>query len=102
MSPSFLRRPIRRNGWLVGVIGVCLLAGRPATGPADQPPRIDVAGQPLAANVRRVLEALELLGRPPDPELAQRLTAAATAEDAGRLQELLDAHVLCVVTINPE
>jgi predicted amidohydrolase len=31
---------------------------------ADPPPRIDVAGQPLAANVRRVLEALDLLGRP--------------------------------------
>ncbi|HTK75296.1 MAG TPA: CehA/McbA family metallohydrolase, partial [Gemmataceae bacterium] len=61
-----------------------------------------MAGQPLAANVRRVLDALDLLGRPLDADLTKRLNDAVTAEDAGRLQELLDPHLLCVVTVNPE
>src|SRR5262245_21893552 len=76
-----------------------LLLTWPAVGLAQSPPRIDVAGQPLAANVRRVLDALELLGRPLDPELTKRLNAAVTAENAGRLQELLDPHVLSIVTV---
>src|SRR5262245_37509418 len=79
-----------------------LLLAFPAAGRADPPPRIEVAGQPLAANVRRVLDALELLGRPLDPDLTKRLNAAVTAEDARRLQDLLDPRVLCVVTVNPE
>jgi hypothetical protein len=69
---------------------------------ADPPPRIDVAGQPLAANVRRVLDALELLGRPLNGDLTKRLNAAVVAEDAGQLQGLLDPQVLCIVTVNPE
>src|SRR5688500_7429355 len=100
MSPSD-RRP-RRGAWAIALTGACLLAAPPADGRADPPPRIDVAGQPLAANVSRVLDALDLLGRTPDAGLTQRLKAAVAAEDAGRLQELLDPHLLCVVTINPE
>jgi hypothetical protein len=74
----------------------------PATAGRAAPPPVDVPGQPLAANVRRVLEALELLGRPPDPERMHRLEAAIAGEDAGRLQELLDPLTLCMVMINPE
>src|SRR5438128_12131835 len=55
-------RPRRRPEG--ALIAAALLIVGPAIERADSPPRIDVAGQPLAANVRRVLDALELLGQP--------------------------------------
>ena len=64
--------------------------------------RVPVEGQPLSANITRVLEALEFLGAPLPGETGKGLEAAALAQDADRLQELLDPHVLLVVTINPE
>jgi hypothetical protein len=79
-----------------------LLIACPAIGRADSPPQVDVASQPLAANVRRALDALDLLGRPLDPDLTRRLGTAIVAEDGRHLQELLDPFALCVVTINPE
>jgi hypothetical protein len=69
---------------------------------AGEPPPIDVAGQPLAANVGRVLEAMELLGRPLGANPTKQLRAAIAAEDSDQLQKLLDPLVLCIVTINPE
>ena len=64
---------------------------------------IPVEGQPLAANVERVVRALESLGAPLPAE------TVAAAGEAGRaramptaLQRQLDPHVLLVVTINPE
>src|SRR5206468_8706803 len=62
--------------------------------------RVPVEGQPLSANVTRVLETLQFLGAPLD--IAKELAVAARAQDAERLQELLDPHTLLVVTINPE
>jgi len=62
--------------------------------------RVPVEGQPLSANVTRVLETLQFLGAPLDN--AKELAVAAGALDAERLQELLDPQVLLVVTINPE
>jgi len=68
--------------------------------PADPLPVIAVEGQPLAANARRLLAALELLGAPlTDPE---DLQAAITARDAAQIQRLLDSQVLLIVQINPE
>src|SRR5256885_16021870 len=64
--------------------------------------RVPVEGQPLSANITRVLEALEFLGAPLPGETGKGLEGAALAQDADRLQELLDPHVLLVVTINPE
>src|SRR5205814_9652440 len=64
--------------------------------------RVPVKGQPLSANITRVLEALEFLGAPLPGETSEGLEAAARAQDADRLQELLDPHVLLVVSINPE
>ncbi len=61
-----------------------------------------VDGQPLAANVNRLLEALGTLGAPLPKETADRLAQAGKARDAAQLQQLLDAHVLFVVTLNPE
>lgn len=69
---------------------------------AGDVPMVAVEGQPLAANVGRVVESLQTLGSPLPPELAAALKAAAMARDAKQLQELLDPQVLLVVTINPE
>jgi hypothetical protein len=71
-------------------------------GSADDLPVIPVEGQPLAANVSRVVQALELLGHPLDVELSAQLAAAAKNRDASALQSLLDRQVLLAVAINPE
>ena len=64
--------------------------------------RVAVEGQPLAANIERVLRALESLGSPLPGDLAAALARAGAARDASALQRLLDPHVLLAVTINPE
>ncbi len=69
---------------------------------ADELPVVAVEGQPLAANVGRIVQALELLGRPLDRELATEIAVAAKDRDASRLQSLLDGQVLLAVAINPE
>ena len=61
-----------------------------------------VEGQPLAANIQRLVEALEYLGAPLPAGLRADLTKAGRARDATTLQELLDARVLLTVHINPE
>ncbi len=61
-----------------------------------------VEAQPLAANIERLLGALEYLGAPLPDGLRADLTKAGRARDATRLQELLDARVLLTVHINPE
>src|SRR5437762_4194289 len=68
----------------------------------DTLPVISVEGQPLAANVRRVIQALEQLGHSLPAEATADLLSAAKARDHARLQSLLDRHVLLVVAINPE
>jgi hypothetical protein len=55
--------------------------------------------QPLAANVERVAQAFEFLGAPLDSDVLKNLRAASN--DSGRIQQLLDAQTLLVVTINP-
>jgi hypothetical protein len=64
--------------------------------------RVPVEGQPLAANITRVLQALQFLGAPLPGDVAKELEDAGQTHDADRLQKLLDPHVLWVVTINPE
>ncbi|MCA9168039.1 MAG: CehA/McbA family metallohydrolase [Planctomycetales bacterium] len=61
-----------------------------------------VPGQPLAQNVRRLLEALDYLGEPLPPSTTQKLTQAIKAEDSAALQELLDPAALAIISINPE
>jgi hypothetical protein len=73
---------------------------RPAAG--DRPPKLDVEGQPLAANVSRLLDALDYLGSPFSTADRQPLTQAINNRDAQLLQQRLDDHVLLVVAINPE
>src|SRR4030095_7626663 len=62
----------------------------------------DVEGQPLASNVERLIQALELLGTPLSNEIRSALNAADRARDARKIQELLDRQVLFGVHLNPE
>ena len=62
----------------------------------------DSIGQPLSQNVRRVIDALELLGRPLASSILSDLQPALKAEDSDRMQAILDQHVLCTVAVNPE
>ena len=86
---------------LAGVL-CALSANVPPAAAAETPPVVAVEGQPLAANVRRVVQALDLLGQSLPEEEQARLAAAAEDRDAAKLQMLLDPHVLLVVAINPE
>ena len=63
---------------------------------------IAVEGQPLAANILRVLETLQTLGHPLERNLQHRLKVAAAVRDGRLLQQLMDSIVLAVVNINPE
>jgi EF hand len=63
---------------------------------------VPVEGQPLAANIARVIEALDYLGAPLPANLRAELAKVGAARDATKLQQLLDPHVLAGVHINPE
>ena len=74
---------------------------------ADDLPRVPVVdAQPLTAQVRRLVEALDQLGQPiPAPTRAKLEQALAKPEPADRvrsIQEVLDPLCLVGVTINPE
>jgi hypothetical protein len=74
----------------------------PVAARGDDLPVVTVEGQPLAANVRRVVQALELVGQALPAEAAAKLEAAAKVRDHAALQATLDKHVLLAVAINPE
>jgi hypothetical protein len=74
----------------------------PALAVAQKVPVVDIEGQPLAANAQRLLEALQFLGAPMPADVAADLQTAIKARDARKVQELLDPHVLIVVSLNPE
>src|SRR5262249_55119773 len=81
------------------VIALCL----PALAGAQKVDVVsDVEGQPLAENIKRLLSTLDFLGSPLSKEATDALQAAAAGRDAGKLQKLLDPHVLLQVAINPE
>jgi hypothetical protein len=70
---------------------------------ADVVPLVtNVEGQPLAANVKRLAQALEFLGAPLPSETRKSIDAAARKRDARSLQQLLDPRTLFVVSLNPE
>jgi hypothetical protein len=58
---------------------------------------VEVEGQPLAAQVERLGQALELLGRPFAPPLAQALREAG--QDGHRIQQALQSEVFLEVTL---
>ena len=63
---------------------------------------VQVEGQPLAANLQRLIDALDYMGAPLAAELRASLEKAGQARDAAALQALIDPHVLLAVHINPE
>jgi hypothetical protein len=63
---------------------------------------VAVEGQPLAANARRLDQALDYLGAMLPPAARKALQVACADRDAARIQQLLDPHVLLAVSINPE
>lgn len=91
---------MKRHAWKLVVI-VGMVAAAPVQA-AENPPLVAVEGQPLAANVQRLLQALEFLGAPLDEGTTAALRRHIDARDARRLQETLDQHVLVTVTLNPE
>ena len=74
---------------------------------ADPVPVVsDVDLQPLSAQARRIVEASEYLGEPLSEPDRRAINAASAEADqraaVSKIQGALDAHVLFVVTINPE
>src|SRR5438132_14326701 len=87
------------HGILAGLIVIVAL---PLLARAQVPEPVAAEGQPLGQNINRVLQALDFLGAPLPKETAQGLRTAIEARDAGKLQKLLDPHVLAVIRISPE
>src|SRR5262245_2001114 len=69
---------------------------------ADSPEVIPVAGQPLAANVNRLLQAMEFLGTPLSADAVRALRPAIADQDSALIQTVLDRQVLLVVQVSPE
>jgi hypothetical protein len=96
---------VRHLGRWGAVLACSLMLGLfsllPPSSGQEMPP-VAVEGQPLAANVQRLIQAYEFLGAPLPKDLAAALHKAAEARDAVQLQKLLDPHVLLVVNLNPE
>jgi len=81
---------------------ICILQFAILCSPAQELTITEVEGQPLAANINRVIESLEFLGHPLPAELVESLKEAGRSRDASQLQKLLDPNVLLLVSINPE
>ncbi len=82
------------------IAALCLAAAGPAQ--AQKLDWVAVEGQPLAANVKRLQQAMDLAGAPLDAATRKALKPALAAEDARKIQAALDPQVLFLVTINPE
>jgi hypothetical protein len=63
---------------------------------------VEVEGQPLAENARRLLDALDFLGAPLSKDTNAKLKDAIKAQDAAGIQKILDPHVLVLINISPE
>ncbi len=90
------------GSWLHAAILIGMLGFSAGTATAQTVPTARVEGQPLAAGVSRLLDALQYLGSPLPEDTTTRLREAIRKEDGAALQKLLDPQVLFVVSINPE
>lgn len=91
--------------WPRFAVPLCVALGMlllPPAAAAEPPDIVPVAAQPLAANVTRLVGALEFLGAPLPATMKASLADAARKPDAETLQRLLDEHALFVVELNPE
>jgi hypothetical protein len=88
--------------WSVGIWAAAISAGRAD----DLPVYTDVEFQPLSAQVKRVVDSLDLLGQPLSTSERARIDQAIDStgqEQAVRvIQGVLDKHCLAGVEINPE
>ncbi len=99
-----------RHLFRIGFVLTALLtsaAGRTLAEPAESLPLVtDVDLQPLAAQVKRVAQALDLVGSPLEKPQREALDRACSASDAAAgvrgIQEALDPQCLAMVEINPE
>ncbi len=69
---------------------------------AHDVPTVGVESQPLGANIKRLIQALDYLGAPLPQTTKKPLLEAISRQHAAALQKALDGHVLFVVSINPE
>jgi hypothetical protein len=87
---------------VMAILLACLLQAVTPASMAQELPAVEVEGQPLAANVKRLLDALALLGAPLPADAQTALKEAVDARNAAKIQKVLDAHVLLTVSLNPE
>src|SRR5438105_1522141 len=89
------RGHLRRGGTFL--LTLLVIGFGPARG--EEPEIVAVDLQPLKANVRRLVEALEFLGTPLPRASADALERAG---DAAEVQRLVDPGVHLIVALNPE
>lgn len=80
-------------GFVFGLAATCFHSGAAP---------VEAEGQPLAANVARLVQALDFLGAPLPANVRALLDAASRERDSNELQRLLDPHALLIVNVNPE
>ncbi len=96
------------SSWLLRLAGVIVLVAalQPAARGEKLPIYRDVEFQPLSAQVKRVAEALEVLGEPLGPDdkarLDRAIDSAGGEEPIRAIQEVLDKRCLIGIEINPE
>lgn len=99
-----------RIGRTIFTVAICLLAivssASQAAEPERPPPVVDVDLQPFAAQARRVVQALDLVGAPLDKTQRESLERAYSATDATdgvrQIQAVFDPLCLATVEINAE
>jgi hypothetical protein len=98
--------PPRRTPRLISLAALLPLALAAPVHSDDLPLVAGVELQPLAAQARRIAEALDYLGQPLSKAEQDKLAAAARAGDPDEgvraIQAVLDPHCLVGVQINPE
>ena len=101
---TVLHTPAPSRCFVVPVITAATLllaAARPAA--AEPLPVVaEVEFQPLAAQAKRVAQALELLGQPLTDSQQKELASAIADKDVKAIQQVLDSLCLTSVNINPE
>jgi hypothetical protein len=89
--------------WAGLLLTLCFVSPSVAQKPAGENlAAIAVETQPLAANLKRLEQALDYLGAPLTEKAAKGLREAARKKDAALLQASIDPLVALVVEINPE
>ena len=95
---------MKTTGWLrLAALSTALGVACIQTGhAAEAEPVVPVPAQPLAANVTRLVEALDFIGASLPADARKLLAEAAAKPDGDRLQQLLDERALFIVELNPE